>query len=173
MSNKTVQQLMQESRRGHPVGSGMLRNVGISAALASHMVKSGWLQRLSQGAYLLTRDAPTRDGSIAYLSRRIAGLHVGRKTALSWQGVRHNIAFHEKVVLRGQETYRIPSWVDQHLSYSFQTTALFDDDLPYEKGLKPLSAGDPEVKVSVPERTILELAIDIGKGQSRLSKRAT
>lgn len=140
--------------------------MGISAALAAHMVKSGWLQRLSQGAYLLTGDAPTRDGSIAYLARRIPGLHVGGKTALSWQGVRHNIAFREKVVLWGQKSYRIPSWVEQHLSYSFQTTALFDDDLPYEKGLKPLPAGDPEVKVSVPERAILELASDIGKGQS-------
>jgi hypothetical protein len=130
------------------------------------MVKSGWLQRLSQGVYLLTGDTPTRDGSIAYLSRRITGLHVGGKTALSWQGVRHNIAFRERVVLWGQNPYRIPSWVDQHLSYSFQTTTLFDDDLPYEKGLKPLPAGNPEVMVSVPERAILELASDIGKGQS-------
>lgn len=166
MSNKTVQRLMQESRRGHPIDSGMLRDMGISTALASHMVKSGWLQRLSQGVYLLNGDMPTRDGSIAYLSRRIAGLHVGGKTALSWQGVRHNIAFHEKVVLWGQIPYRIPPWVDQHLSYSYQTTALFDDDLPYGEGLKPLPAGDPEVKVSVPERAILELASDIGKGQS-------
>lgn len=157
---------MQECRRGHPIDSDMLRDMEISAALAAHMAKSGWLQRLSQGVYLLTGDTPTRDGSIAYLARRIAGLHVGGKTALSWQGVRHNIAFREKIVLWGQKPYRIPSWVDQHLSYSFQTTTLFDDELPYEKGLKPLPAGDPEVRVSVPERAILELASDIGKGQS-------
>ncbi|MCP3725885.1 type IV toxin-antitoxin system AbiEi family antitoxin [Paraburkholderia sp. CNPSo 3272] len=166
MSNRTVQRLMQESRRGHPIDSGILRDMGISAALAAHMVRSGWLQRLSQGVYLLTGDTPTRDGSIAYLTRRIAGLHVGGKTALAWQGVRHNIAFREKVVLWGQKPYRIPSWVGQHLVYSFQTTSLFDDDLPYDKGLKPLPAGDPEVNVSVPERAILELASDIGKGQS-------
>ncbi|MBB5405775.1 hypothetical protein QFZ89_004111 [Paraburkholderia youngii] len=158
--------MMQESRRGHPIDSGMLRDMGISAALAAHMVRSGWLQRLSQGVYLLTGDTPTRDGSIAYLTRRIAGLHVGGKTALAWQGVRHNIAFREKVVLWGQKPYRIPSSVGQHLVYSFQTTSLFDDDLPYDKGLKPLPAGGPEVNVSVPERAILELASDIGKGQS-------
>lgn len=166
MGNKTVQRLMQECRRGHPIDSDMLRDMGVSAALAAHMVKSGWLQRLSQGVYLLTGDTPTRDGSIAYLTRRIEGLHVGGKTALSWQGVRHNIAFREKVVLWGQKPYRIPSWVEQHLIYSFQTTALFDDDLPYGTGLKPLPAGDPEVRVSVPERAILEIASDIGKGQS-------
>ena len=166
MSNRTVQRLMQESLRGHPVDSRQLRQMGISAALAAHMVRSGWLQRLSQGVYLLTGDTPTRDGSIAYLTRRIAGLHVGGKTALAWQGVRHNIAFREKVVLWGEKPCRIPSWVGQHLSYSFQTTALFDDDIPYDNGIKPLPAGDPEVKVSVPERAILELASDIGKGQS-------
>lgn len=166
MSNKTVQRLMQENRRGHPIDSNMLRHMGISTALAAYMVKSGWLQRLSQGVYLLTGDTPTRDGSIAYLTRRIAGLHVGGKTALAWQGVRHNIAFREKVVLWGQKPYRIPSWVDHHLIYSFQTTSLFDNGLPYNKGLRPLPAGDPEVNVSVPERAILELASDIGKGQS-------
>lgn len=74
--------------------------------------------------------------------------------------------FAKRLCYGGQKPYRIPSWVGQHLVYSFQTTSLFDDDLPYDKGLKPLPAGDPEVMVSVPERAILELASDIGKGQS-------
>lgn len=86
MSNKTVQRLLQESRRGHPIDSDMLREMGVSAALAAYMVKSGWLQRLSQGVYLLTGDMPSRDGSIAYLGQCIPGLHVGGKTALAWQG---------------------------------------------------------------------------------------
>lgn len=50
MRNKTVQRLLQESRRGYPIDSGMLRDMGVSAALAAHMVKSGWLQCLSQGS---------------------------------------------------------------------------------------------------------------------------
>lgn len=54
----------------------------------------------------------------------------------------------------------------EHLSYSYQTTTLFDDDFPYETGLKPLPAGATGVLVSVPERAILELTSDIGKGQS-------
>jgi len=140
--------------------------MGISNALAAYMVKAGWLQRLSQGVYLLSGDTPIRDGALTYLSRRIPGLHVGGKTALSWQGVRHNIAFREKVVLWGRRSYRIPAWVAESTSHSYQTTDLFDDVLPYETGLKPLPTGCPEVLVSVPERAILELASDIGKGQS-------
>lgn len=166
MSNKTVQQLLRQCPRGQPIDSAMLRHLGISNALASYMVKSGWLQRLSQGVYLLTGDSPSRDGTITYLGRCIPGLHVGGKTALSWQGVRHNIAFREKVVLWGQRSHRIPAWVKNSMSHSYQTTDIFDSDLPYETGLKPLPFGSPEVLVSVPERAILELASDIGKGQS-------
>lgn len=166
MSNRSVLRLLRGSRRGHPVDSTTLREMGISNALAAYMVKAGWLQRLSRGVYLLTGDSPSRDGTIAHLARSIPGLHVGGKTALSWQGVRHNIAFREKVVLWGRRPYRIPAWVDDSMSYSYQTTDLFDCDLPYEMGLKPLPSGCPEVLVSVPERAILELASDIGKGQS-------
>lgn len=166
MSNKTVQRLLRECRRGHPISSAMFREMGISNALAAYMVKSGWLQRLSQGVYLLTGDTPSRDGTLTHLTRCIPGLHVGGKTALSWQGVRHNIAFREKVVLWGKRSYRIPTWVDDSMSYSYQTTDLFDGAIPYASGLKPLPLGSPEVLVSVPERAILELASDIGKGQS-------
>lgn len=166
MSNRTVQRLLRECRRGHPIDVAMLREMGISNALAAYMVKSGWLQRLSQGVYLLTGDTASRDGTMTHLTRCIPGLHVGGKTALSWQGVRHNIAFREKVVLWGRRPYRIPAWVNDSMSYSYQTTDLFDGELPYETGLKPLPSGSPEVLVSVPERAILELASDIGKGQS-------
>lgn len=166
MSNKTVQRLLQESRRGQPIDSEMLRDMGVSAALASHMVKSGWLQRLSQGVYLLTGDIPSRDGSIAYLTRCIPGLHVGGKTALCWQSVRHNISFREMVDLWGQRPHRIAPWVAEHVAYTYQTTTLFDDNFPYGKGLQPLSGGDPGVLVSIPERAILELASDIGKGHT-------
>ncbi|CAH2904161.1 MAG: Ynd, partial [uncultured Paraburkholderia sp.] len=80
--------------------------------------------------------------------------------------VRHNIAFREKGVLWGRRPYRIRFRVDDSMSYSYQTTDLFDGRLRYEAGLKPLPSGCPGVLVSVPERAIFELASDIGKGQS-------
>lgn len=166
MASKTLQRLMEEAPRGQPLDTEMLGDMGVSPALATCMVKSGWLQRLSKGAYLLKGDSPSRDGIIAYLSRRAPGLHVGGKTALDWQGVRHNIAFRAKVVLWAKKPYEIPPWVEEHMRYSFQTTNIFDDELPYDTGLKSLPGGNPHVLVSVPERALLELASDIGKGQS-------
>lgn len=166
MANRTVQHLMQAAPRGQPLDTDMLRDFGVSPAQATYMVKAGWLQRLSRGVYVLTGDRPSRDGIIAYLARHIPGLHAGGKTALDWQGVRHNIAFRERVQLWGRQSYDFPPWVAENMLYSYQTTRLFDDGFPDEHGLKPLPYGNSNVRVSVPERALLELASDIGKGQS-------
>jgi hypothetical protein len=166
MAGKTLQRLMEEAPRGQPLDTELLSTMGISYALTTYMVNAGWLQRLSKGAYLLKGDLPTRDGIIAYLSRRVPGLHVGGKTALDWQGVRHNVPFRSKVVLWSPKKYEVPMWVETYLLHSFQTTSIFDAGLPYDTGLKPLPNGSPQVLVSVPERALLELASDVGKGQS-------
>jgi hypothetical protein len=163
MASKTLQRLMEEAPRGQPLDPDMLRDMGVSPQQATYMVSSGWMVRLSKGAYLLTGDTPSRDGIIAFLSRRIPGLHVGGKTALDWQGVRHNLHFRERVVLWGTRPYEMPEWVESHLQYTYQTTRLFDDRLPAGEGLEPLPGGNPGVLVSVPERALLELASDIGK----------
>jgi hypothetical protein len=90
---------MEVVPRGQPLDPKMPRDGGVSAQQTSYLVSAGWLQHLSKGAYLLTGDRPTCDGILAYLSDWIAGLHVGGKTALGWQGVRHNLSFREHVVL--------------------------------------------------------------------------
>lgn len=166
MSGKAFQHVLDNAPRGQPLDPAMLRELGVSPALASYWVRAGWLLRLSKGAYLTRGDTPTSDGIIAYLSRRVPGLHVGGKTALDWQGVRHNIAFRPRIVLWGQAPYRFPEWVSAYVPYSYQTTQLFAESLSYETGLKPLPNANPGVLVSVPERALLELASDVGKGQS-------
>ena len=166
MRNEPLQNLMDQAPRGQPMDTEMLRDMGISERALSYLVSAAWLQRLGKGAYLLRGDHPTTEGVIAFLSRRIRGLHVGGKTALDWQGVRHKVAFRPTVVLWGQDSYKFPDWVKDHLRYSYQTTDLFEESLPYSEGLKPIPAGNPSVLVSVPERAFLELVSDVGKGQT-------
>lgn len=166
MINRTVQRLMREAPRGQPLYLEQLDALGVTAAMASYLVKQGWLYRLSQGAYLLNGDRPTRDGTIVFLSSKIKGLHVAGKTALAWRGIRHNIAFRERTILWGRTPYKFPPWVGDVMLYSYQTTRLFDDDLLYESFLSPIPGGHPGVLVSSTERALLELASDIGKGQS-------
>ena len=64
---------------------------GVSAVLAAKMRGlAGWsvLDRL----YRLPSARLDRDQSLLVLQKQIDGLHVGGKTALAWQGVRHNIS---------------------------------------------------------------------------------
>ena len=140
MSNRTVQRILQETRRGQPIDSGVLRDMAVSAASAAQMVKSGWLERLSQGVYLLTGDTPSVNGCIAYRSHCIPGLHVGGGTALAWRAQRRVPSDSGKLALWGQASYRIPSWVALHVDYAFQTTNLFDESFVYEGGLAPFPA---------------------------------
>ncbi|WP_052370779.1 type IV toxin-antitoxin system AbiEi family antitoxin domain-containing protein [Chromobacterium haemolyticum] len=161
-----VQRLMREAPRSQPMDSRLLRDLGVSVPLALQLVKLGWLYRLSVGAYLLTGDAPSPEGTIAYLSRRISGLHVGGKTALDWQGVRHNVMFRERLVLWGQAHYPFPAWIRNVTLYDYQTTRLFDDGVPYGKWLKPVPGRHPDVMVSLPERALVELVSQLGRGQS-------
>lgn len=163
MAERAVQRLMREAPRGQPIDPEMLRNLGISPAQTHYLVTAGWLQRLSKGAYLLTGDLPTTEGILVYLSRHTPGLHVGGKTALDWQGVRHNIAFRPRITLWGVQAYRFPSWVKQHMPHTYQTTRLFDEPFSLSDCLKPLPLKNSAVLVSIPELALIELVSDIGK----------
>jgi hypothetical protein len=163
MASKALQLLMKNMPRGVPIDADRLRAMDISPQQATNMVNSGWLQRLSKGAYVLAGDTPTREGVLIFLGQRVPGMHVGGKTALEWQGVRHNISFRERVILWGERPYAMPEWIELHMPHTYQTTAIFDDGLPKNIGLAPLPNGSPHILVSIPERALLELASDIGK----------
>lgn len=120
---------------------------------------------------MLPGDTLTRDGALAFLARQVPGLHVGGKTALAWRGVRHHIPFREFLTLWGDRPKRLPAWFTSQFKARYQATRLFDDRLKRGFGLQPLPNGHPGVLVSVPERAMLEMLSDIGKGQSLLEAR--
>lgn len=163
MSDRKIQRLIKDAPRGQPFDPAMLRSFEISPAQTTYLVNAGWLQRLSKGAYLVAGDVASVEGIITYLSRRIPGLHIGGKTALDWQGARHNVAFRPKMTLWASKAYRFPAWIEQHMPYTFQTTQLFDDQYSVTQWLRPLPFKSAHVLVSVPELALLELASDIGK----------
>ncbi len=152
--------------RGEPLSTAQLQARGLSAFRASALARSGWLLHLARGVYMLPGDTLTRDGCLAFFSAQTSGFHVGGKTALAWRGVRQNIAFREQLGLWGDTPKRLPGWFTQRFQAAYQTTQLFDDELPSGFGMQPLPAGDARVLISVPERALLELLSDVGKHQS-------
>ena len=161
-----MRRLLEALPRGEPVETSTLAENGVSPQLASYLAKSGWLQHLSRGVYLLAGDQLSRDGCLTYLARRTPGLHVGGKTALAWRGVRHNLITREQLELWGNQPIRLPAWLTARYPCYYQTTQLFDTELPPRFGLQPLPETPNGALVSVPERALLEMLSNVGKHQS-------
>ena len=151
--------------RGTPLSTRLLQGQGLSANQVARLAEGGWLQRLGRGAYLLPGDKLDRDATLSWLATCVPGLHVAGKTALAWRGVRHNLAFKERLVLWGDKPTTLPAWFTTALPAAYQATHLFDDELPAGLGLAPLPGGRADLLVSTPERAVLELLSDVGKSQ--------
>ncbi|MCM2341471.1 MAG: type IV toxin-antitoxin system AbiEi family antitoxin [Rhodoferax sp.] len=144
----------------------MLAQFGVSAYRASALARSGWLTHLARGVYMLPGDSLTRDACLAFLSHQVTGLHLGGKTALGAGGMRHTVAFRDVLSLWGDRAKPLPAWFTQRFECRYQSTQLFDASLPMGFALQPLPLGRPDVLVATPERALLELLSDVGKGQS-------
>src|SRR5208283_3633352 len=93
--------LYAQTVAGTPVTSEDLASLGVSADLAVHYVRAGWLNRLARGVFVRTGESPELHPSLRLLERMVPGFHVGGKTALNWYGVRHYVAQQETLHLYG------------------------------------------------------------------------
>ena len=149
--------------RNEPLSTRYLVDCGLSESRVSYLSRHGWLTKLGRGVYMLPGDTLGRDGCLAFLAARIAGFHVGGKTALAWHGVRQNLMIKERLSLWGNVSVRLPMWFAERFDSDYQTTRLFDQDVPPLLGLAALPTGRSDLMVSSPERAILELLSDAGK----------
>src|SRR3546814_11848837 len=69
-----------------------------------------WLVRLAHGVYAFPNDEFGVYGALKFLQQRVPGLHVGGKSALALQGVRHNLGSRETLVLWGDGRFALPAW---------------------------------------------------------------
>jgi hypothetical protein len=160
-----LRRLQNTVPRGAPFDTQTLRGLGISSALASYYIKSGWIKRLGRGVFSFPNAPLNRDISIKLIGSSLPDLHVGGKTALSWQGFRHNIATRERLVLWGKERARLPAWFAAEFPVRYVSKQLFSANLPAGFGLQPLPEQPDGPLVSVPERALLELLSEIGQGE--------
>lgn len=143
----------------------MLEEQGVSPFLAAKYARSGWLRRLAQGVYAFAGDTLNRDQCLLFLQEHIKGLHVAGKTALAWQGVRHNVTSQEHLVLWGDEKRtKLPKWFVEEYPATYRSNSLFF------KNETAFCIGTPlgvlsGVQVSVPERAVLEMLYEVGKSQ--------
>lgn len=166
--HQVIRQLQAELPRGAPFDLAILAQMGVSPQLAAHYAAAGWLTRLAQGVYAFPNDDFGVHGALVFLQKRVPGLHVGGRSALALQGVRHNLGSRDALVLWGESRFALPAWFTSRFParyvyarlFAWPDTSLADTTL----GTPP---GQPQgLPVAVPERAILELLYETGVKQS-------
>lgn len=164
-SGSIIKRLQTSAPRGRPLDSADLVEFGVSSHLAYFYAKSGWLERLARGTYVLVGDKLDRDECLGFLADRMPGFHVGGKTALAWQGILHNVPVEEKLTLWGPKNTRLPDWFSKRFACRFTVRELFSAKLGQDFGLQPIPESPDGPPVSVPERALLEMLSEVGVHQ--------
>jgi hypothetical protein len=147
------------------VTSAQLASMGISADLAVHYARSGWLKRLARGVYCRPGEALSLHPSLVLLQQQVAGLHVGGKTALDWYGVRQYVSQKAVLHLYGWVAACLPEWFVQHFPSEYHRKRLFDEKPEQMPGVGRFENHDGAPLVSTPERALLELLDEVGVRQ--------
>jgi hypothetical protein len=133
---------------GTPVTSEDLAALGISADLAVHYVRAGWLQRLARGVYCRPNDPPALHPSLVLLQRSFEGLHVGGKSALDWHVIRHYVSQRPVLHLYGWKAGRLPPWFTERFPAEYHRKRLFKEKPG--ASLRRLSQNQPQEAWRVP-----------------------
>lgn len=147
---------------GSPVTSAQLVEMGVSADLAVHYARSGWLKRLGRGIYCRPSEALSLHPSLVLLQQQITGLHVGGKTALEWYGVRQYVSQQATLHLYGWVSARLPDWFVQQFPSEYHRKRLFDEKPEQMLGVGHFENRNGAPQVSTPERALLELLDEVG-----------
>ncbi len=148
---------------GTPVTSEDLSALGISADLAVHYVRAGWLERVGRGVFCRPNDPISLHQSLVLLQRNFDGLHVGGKSALEWHGFRHYVSQRPVLHLYGWKAGRLPGWFTQRFEAEYHRKRLFDEDPGTLLQVWTFKEDGPIF--SSPERALLELLSEVGVRQ--------
>lgn len=150
---------------GSPVTSDALSQMGISADLAVHYARSGWLHRLARGIYCRNGEALDQRLSLILLQQKIQGLHVGGKSALEWHGVRQYVSQHSNLHLYGWTATHLPEWFTERFPSEYHRKRLFNEELHALRHIDLFENKEAAPLVSSPERALLELLSEVGVRQ--------
>lgn len=139
-----------------------LKSQGISGKLARYYVTSGWLYRLGDGAYTLKPELPDWRGAVFGLQQKTALFHPGGRTALELASLAHFLPLGEEapVYLFGRTGRRLPSWF-KDLPWAARVRLVGTNFLPPDLGLRDHDAASFSIRVSDPERAVLEFLFDL------------
>jgi len=152
-----LKMLYVRSSPGAPLTSKDLSDLGISADLAVHYVRAGWLDRLARGVFSRPGEALSLYPALRLLERCIKGLHVGGKSALGWYSVRHYVEQNSTLHLCGSTSTKLPSWFVQRFPADYHQKRIFTEGATGLLYVTPFENMADAPQTSAPERALLEL----------------
>jgi len=164
-NRRKLNSLYTQLPSGAPLTSAALAALGISADLAVHYVRAGWLTRLVRGVYSRKGDTLLLNPSLRLLERQVAGLHVGGKSALTWYGISHYVSQHSTLHLYGWAAAHLPGWFLERFPAEYHRKRLFDERPEKLMNVTPFEKQVDAPLVSAPERAFLELLSEVGVRQ--------
>jgi hypothetical protein len=166
--HQVIKRVQTELPRGAPFDLATLATLGVSPQLTARYAEGGWLVRLAQGVYAFPNDDFGVYGALRFLQQRVPGLHLGGKSALALQGVRHNLGSQDTLVLWGDTRFALPAWFTSRFPARYVHAGLFDwPDASLASQTLVMPPGLPDgLWVSASERAVLEMLFDAGTKQS-------
>jgi len=150
---------------GAPVSSEDLAALDVSADLAVHYVRAGWLARLARGVFARPNERLALEPSLRLLERKVEGLHVGGKSALDWYGTRQYVAQHPHLMLLGWGPGALPDWFTERFPAEYHRKRIFHESSNELLHVDAFEGRPGAPQVSSPERALLELLSDVGVRQ--------
>lgn len=177
-SRTTLTELLAKWPKGMVAVNPWLQKHGVSRLLASAYRRSGWVRRIERGAYARLEDAVDWTGGLHALQYQLnLPVNLGGKRALELQGYGHFVRMREggTVRLYGPRGTRLPMWFKKHdwgikILYTSSDLFTFTDSNRFagemRNGLTERSSGDFPIRLSTPERAMLEFLEDLPKRES-------
>lgn len=113
LKKKKLNQLLQIWPKGTVVTSKWLNLQGIRFDLVNRYKRSGWVESIGQGAFMLVGDNISIYGALYSIQNQLGlSTHPAGKTALALLGKTHFISVSEEdaLVLFSSKGERLPSW---------------------------------------------------------------
>ncbi len=170
-NNRKLNHLMKSLPEGVVASSAWLNTQGVSRQLVQKYVISGWLNKLTHGSYALPGSPVSWEGVLLGLSKLDQiHLHVGGISALRRSGDVHYLELGGEEKVQVWCAKKVPTralQISLQPSLTFHSIKLFHES-EADTGLVTMKSGirDWSLKVSTPERAILEFLNEVGDSKS-------
>ncbi|MBO7625822.1 MAG: type IV toxin-antitoxin system AbiEi family antitoxin [Bacteroidales bacterium] len=153
-----IKQIIDSSPREAILFGKWLTEQGMDSKAQYQYMKSGWLERLSKGVYVLEGSRPTLYAAVSSYNTQLGKqCEIGAYTALDLRGYSHFVPMGKPhAYLFTDKRQKLPTWLlerEWNMTVRYQTTSFLGDGL---EGVEPMTLDGFELWVASPERAIME-----------------